>query len=233
MVKIRGHKNETLFNKLFGNPDADLSYTRNRPDCEVTSTYHLKELSSLSPTGNSVSLKAGNTWQIHLGEIPELTNTSVWHKTLERRAPSPGQKPITRGDHGIPWDSQKEQLKSVVFWNKYLKKGDLLCYYDKICNWTFFNMDQVIRFITEFGTWRLINTSGRIKGDFFNTSGKLLEGIITYEYRSEEHKKTFVLGAHGGVGESANGLRLFNLLLRKIPSCTFSQKNKSCIHRNP
>ena len=233
MVKVRGHKNESLFNNIFGNPDADLSYTKEKPDCEITLQYHLKELSALAPTGNNVSLKSGNTWQIHLGEIPELTNSSFWHKSLERIAPAPGRKPITRGEHGISWDKQKEQLSSRVFWRKYLKKGDLLCYYDKRFTWTFFNMDQVIGFIVEFGVWRLIKASGRIKGDFFNLSGKLLEGIITYEYRSEAHKETFVLGAHGGVGNSANGLRLFKLLLGKIPSSSFSTKTGSYTHTHP
>jgi len=233
MVKKRGHKSEALFNSIFGNPDADLSYTKEKPDCQVTSAYHLNELSSLAPTGSNVSLKSGNTWQIHLGEIPELTNLPFWHKTLERKAPAPGLKPITRGNHGIVWESQKKHLSSRDFWRKYLKKGDLLCYFDKRFSWTFFNMDQVIGFIVEFGVWRLIQTSGRIKGDFFDLSGKLLEGIITYEYRSEPHKKTFVLGAHGGVGSSANGLRLFNLLTEKIPSSSFSTKTQRYTHINP
>lgn len=233
MVKNSGHKHEVLFNNIFGNPDANLSYTKNKPDCLITSAYHKDELKSLSPTGHDVSLKAGNTWQIHLGEIQELTDFAVWNKTLERRAPAPGLRPITRGGHGVSWDSQKIALQSKGFWAKYFRKGDLLCYYDKACNWTFFNMDQVISFIIEFGTWRMIQASGRIKGDFFNTSGVLLQGIITYEYRSESHKRTFVLGAHGGVGEGANGLRLFKLLREKIPSSTFSTKTQTYIHSHP
>jgi len=233
LVKNRGHENESLFNSLFGDPDAKLSYTKNTPDCMIHSPFHKEELTALGPTGYSVSLKSGNTWQFNLGEIPELTMIDEWKRTLQRKAPASGKKAITKGLHGIEWNQQKAVLRSKGFWNKYLKKGDLLCYYDKKVLWTFFNMDQVISFITEFGVWRLIESSGRIKGDFFNQTGQLIHGIITYEYRSESHKETFVLGAHGGTKENANGYRLHRLLLKKIPSSSFNSQSKAYSHLHP
>ena len=69
-------------------------------------------------------------------------------------------------------------------------------------------MSRVIRFIASNFSWRLLET-GRLKGDF-TKSGKQ---IFTYEFRPEDHKKTFVLGAHGG----QKGREFRDLMIREIP----------------
>lgn len=112
----------------------------------------------------------------------------------------------TSSDHGIEFKEQIKALKNYSFWKKYLGKGDILCYRSSENEWIFFNMDDVIIFLTDNFDWRLLET-GRIKGDF---NGKQ---YITYEYRPEPHKRTFVLGAHGG----KKGREFIQLLLKKIP----------------
>ena len=104
------------------------------------------------------------------------------------------------------------------FWKKYLKKGNLLCYNDKAGNYTFFEMDKVIEAIINGVNWRILE-SGRIKGDF-EIKGKLCRGVITLEYRNEEHKKSLVLGSSGGNGNNANGYRLFLYLKETIKNTT-------------
>ncbi len=160
---------------------------------------------TFSVKSNKVSLKSRNTIQIHLGLLPELTDMNIWNKNLHK-IKMPNGRICTASIQGISFKKQEEILKSHSFWDKYLAKGDILCYRDKNNKWIFFNMEDVINFIINNFTWRLLKT-GRIKGD---CNGKQ---YITYEYRSESHKLCFVLGAHGG----KKGKEFIDLLIRNIP----------------
>jgi len=60
-------------------------------------------------------------------------------------------------------------------------------------------MIDVINFIVERCTWRLLST-GRLKGDFEDKSSKSKKrAILTYEYRTKH--KSYFLGASGGQGK--------------------------------
>jgi len=205
LKKISGHKKEEIFNLLFGDKKAKINYSGPSSDCIIVDEELFDKLKKeLKIEGKEVSLKSGDTIQIHLGLFPELTNMKIWKKNL-------GQKKVrgkvcTYSLHGIDFNTQKHILNSFAFWKKYLGKGDVLCYYDSHDKWYFFNMKHVINFIIKNFEWRLLET-GRIKGDCSEKQ------FITYEYRSEPHKLCFVLGAHGG----KKGKEFINLLKRKIP----------------
>ena len=205
-VKTIGHKREHTFNKKFGDKNADINYSGASSDCEIKDADFLNELKKSISTGSPfVSLKSSRTIQIHLGNIPELTNRSHWNKTLGKTA-----KGATTGQHGIPFVDQQKVLKSRSFWNKYLKKGDVLSYLQKDGSYIFFNMDHVIDFIITNCHWRLLST-GRLKGDFYNSEKNKSVQYLTYEYRSE--KKLFVIGAHG----SSKGFEFIQLLKLNLP----------------
>lgn len=209
-VKRGGHKKEVLFNQRFGDPDAGVNWSGSSADCMLSEARLASDFKEwlrskdLSPDGG-VSLKGGKTIQIHLGNLPELTDKEGY---------SVGETP--RGDtaveHGVPFDKQVEHLRDPRFWNKYLKKGDILCYDvpkkkkedDRPTEYRFFKMDDVISYICSPACqWRILDT-GRLKGDL---DGK---AIFTYEYRRV--KGMFVLGAHGGT----NGVRFMDILKDNI-----------------
>ena len=99
---------------------------------------------------------------------------------------------------------------------KYLKKNgsdkpaDILVYLDmNKKEWVFFNMDNVIEFIASNCVWRILE-SGRIKGDFMDTSKKGKRQYLTYEYRKTHN--SYFLGANGGKGRE-----FIVLLMNNIP----------------
>ena len=205
--KIKGHDNEKDFNYVFGDKNAVINYSGASNDCIILDNAFFEILKKkLKVKSNHVSLKSGNTIQIHLGLLPELTNMGVWNRNLCERVIN-GES-CTTSDHGIAFEEQIRVLKTYHFWAKYLngEKGDILCYRDKNDKWVFFNMEDVINFIIDKFTWRLLET-GRIKGDCQEKQ------YITYEYRSEIHKRCFVLGAHGG----KKGKEFVDLLMKNIP----------------
>lgn len=204
-VKKSGHKKEERFNSFFGTADYETNYSSPSADNIICSTNpanaEINRELSLETNGDiDVSLKSSRTIQIHLGNIPELTNKERLKVTGGK-----GKKP-TIVEHGISFNEQKEQLTKKEFWRKYLKKGDVLCY-DSGDTYVFFNMEDVIDFIVKKCHWRILET-GRLKGDFFS-AGKFKQ-ILTYEYRSK--KKSFVLGAHGG----SKGAEFISLLKENI-----------------
>ncbi len=203
--KIKGHQNEIDFNIRFGDRQAKINYSGASSDCVIKDKSFLKLLKKrIKIRGNNVSLKSGNTIQIHLGWLPELTDKNIWMRNLHREVIK--GKEVTTSGHGIDFNKQKSVLKRFSFWKKYLGKGEILCYRESEDEWIFFNMDDTINFIIDNFEWRLLDT-GRLKGDY---SGKQ---YLTYEYRSEHHKECFVLGAHG----SKKGKEFIDLLIRKIP----------------
>jgi hypothetical protein len=216
--KLLGHKREIIFNKLFGNPRSNINFSGSSADCTITMKGLQEAMKSLFNLNQySVSLKGGSTTQIHLGWIDELTDRDVWFSTLTRKLIS--GKLATCGDHGIAFTSQEKTLKQPCFWNKYLGKGDLLVYTDDKGIWWFFKMQDVINLICNNFTWRLLET-GRIKGDY--TDGINTKQIFTYEFRDESHKKTFVLGAHGG----RKGLDFRNIICARLDHVLVQSSSK-------
>lgn len=135
-----------------------------------------------------VSNKSGKNIQFTLGQIPELKDINVDTMNTDK------------------------ELVRIIF-NKYLKKinsvtpAGILVYKDTANKkWVFFNMDDVVNYIVEKCTWRMLD-SGRIKGDFADNSKKGVRQYITYEYR-QTHKSYF-LGMNGG-----RGIEFIKLLMK-------------------
>ena len=211
--KELGHAEERTFNAFFGNKESrDTNFSGANADNIIsnidhqnTLKEHLGEMSSFQ-----VSLKSGKTWQFHLGRIDELS-------PLDKILISKTSKNETKVTHFINFEEQKSILKNYNFWNKYLGKGNLLCYNDKEKKYTFFKMNDVIQFIINSATWRLLDT-GRIKGDFIFCDKK--RSVITFEYRKD--KNQFVLGAHGGNA----GFLLFEILEVNLQSSVINFKSQ-------
>jgi hypothetical protein len=204
--KKLGHAEESTFNLIFGNKKVrDINFSGASEDNEITNTkYKLiieKELGKLKYF--TVSLKSGVTWQFHLGRIDELSDLS---KIKIRKTKSNETKII----HNISFEAQVEVLRNVSFWNKYLKKGEILCYINQNKKYTFFKMNDVITFLRKEVEWRLLPT-GRIKGDILQNNKKY--SLLTFEYR--ETHKSFAFGAMG----SQSGLKLFEILVKSIKFC--------------
>lgn len=200
--KLLGHAEETTFNAFFGDKSQkERNYSGSSEDNFVSSVYYQKILQNNFGVLKSfkVSLKSGNNWQFHLGRIDELSNLDLV-KVNTKSTPS-------KVTHSVNFTNQLKTLKSKYFWNKYLGKGDLLCYTNKKKAYTFFRMSDVIKFIIKKTKWRILNT-GRLKG-ILELNGKDYS-VLTFEYRKD--KKQFVLGAFGG----NNGIRFFNILKNNI-----------------
>lgn len=197
-VKRRGHAREERFNRYFDPGCQEINYSGPTADCNIADQELLKILQQhdilkegVVPT---ISLKGGNTIQIHLGNLPELT---------DQYSVQPGKHTIVH--HGISFSDQKKQLLSPIFWRKYLKKGNILCYDYDDGNYIFFDMEDVISFIVKNTHWRYLPT-GRIKGDLHGKQ------YFTYEYRTK--KDSFVLGAHG----AKKGRDFINLIEQNVPN---------------
>ena len=177
-----GHKREKDFLKKYNPADfdkpieygatADTTICPTHPICDI-----LRE--KINHSNLFVSNKSGNNIQFTLGQIPELKDINV--DTL---------------------NSDKELVRDIF--NKYLKKiesatpAGILVYKDTANEkWVFFNMDDVVNYIVEKCTWRMLD-SGRIKGDFADNSNKGVRQYITYEYRRTH--KSYFLGLNGGKG---------------------------------
>ena len=104
-------------------------------------------------------------------------------------------------------------LNKKEFWCKYLAKSqsnlpvDYLVYQNQD-SYLFFLMDSVIEYIINEITWRYL-PSGRIKGDFKDSSKKGFRQYLTYEYRNTH--KSYFLGANG-----ERGILFIELLQTKI-----------------
>jgi hypothetical protein len=220
VVKERGHAYEVVFNSLFNKRQKHLNFSGASSDCFVSGDEILNKLKPLGVKGETVSLKASDTWQFHLGNLTELSDTKYYKNSIRQIIPEGKKKPQTWGQHNKTFDEQLKVLNDKDFWWKYLGKGDYLCYTNRKGLWRFFSMTSVIEFITTHTEWRLLDT-GRIKGDYRvnikndkgDSSIKLYKGVITFEFRDEEHKQTFVLGAHG----AKNGYKFMTILSSYIP----------------
>ncbi len=216
--KKLGHAEETMFNVIFGHKKLDdMNFSGASEDNFISDKAYQekieKELGKLKDY--TVSLKSGVTWQFHIGRIDELSD-------LKKIKLSKTTKGETKIIHNVNFNRQLAALRSQSFWNKYLKKGELLCYINQHKKYTFFKLDDVIRFLIKSIEWRLMPT-GRLKGDILFNNRKL-KGVITFEYKDTH--KSFALGAMGGKNESANGFRLFQILLENIKYCEIDTSSK-------
>ena len=179
--KQNGHKIEKEFTKQYNinelnspteyGPKSDTRIDNTHPICE-TLKY------KLNVNGLNVSNKSGKNIQFTLGQIPELKDIEIEKLT-------------------------KSNVYEIM--NIYLKKSnsdkpaDILVYKDTEKNrWVFFNMDDIVNYITNKCIWRKLAT-GRIKGDFIDNSKKGISQYITYEYRDTH--KSYLLGVNCGKGK--------------------------------
>jgi hypothetical protein len=194
--KRTGHSHESVFNRLFGLGDATEITYKAEADCLISNSTSggaalLTQLTDkFGPLPNhNVSVKSGKNLQFVLGNIPEIT--------------------------GAPRVEDKLAVMSQrSFWEKYLGKSKSgtpagLLVYRKAPNWKFFLMANVIDHIVSKGTWRMLPT-GRIKGDYADSSRKGKGAYLTCEYRPTH--KSYLLAANCGVGE-----KWINLLTTALP----------------
>ena len=131
----------------------------------------------------SILIKAGKNWQFRLGRIPEIEeHIDVYlngGKTIQFKTST----------------NIEDVVLTKEFLNKYAFHSNLFAARDKLL-WQVFTSSDIISLILDNCTIRVLN-SGRIKFDF-HSQGKTTKGIMTIEYRAEEHKKSWVFGAHGG-----------------------------------
>lgn len=198
-IKRGGHLREQIFSNQFtrgqmSDLNEQVNYSGSSADGEITHEDFKWIISKLNSKDGSVSVKGGSNFQFHLGVIPELINYETL--TMERK-PSL-RRPLKLETHfrsSLSHEEQLAALKSTKFWERYLKKGEILAI-DHENHWHFFLMDDVINLLVsdELLVWRILRT-GRIKGDCVFRDGSKRVGI-TFEHRFEKNQS--VLGAHGG-----------------------------------
>ena len=188
--KRSGHSLEHLHDSLFGEEQTTTS-TKAEADCRITKLEYLEEIRATFPDlkiDGHVSVKSGSNLQFTLGNIPEITD--VEDKLASMKTPALWQKYLAKSESGKPCD--------------------LLTYFNRADQtWTYFAMNDIINFITTKSTWRSLST-GRIKGDFRDSSKKGYSQYLTYEYRPTH--RSYFLGANGNKGKPL--IRLFTSNLR-------------------
>lgn len=180
-----GHKREDVFGERWCDPSA--TTYKAEADKTITDEDMLGLLrTTLGVSSGRCSIKSGKNLQFTLGNIREITEVEDKVGAISARA----------------------------IWEKYLGKSesqspaDVLVYRDGD-KWVFFNMHSVIDFIVGSCTWRMTE-SGRMKGDFKDSSKKGVRQYLTYEYR-QTHKSYF-LGANGNRGQA-----FIELLRQNLP----------------
>ena len=150
----------------------------------------------------TVLIKAGKNWQFRLGRILEIEEQVEDY--IE------GGKMIRFG--------ATSKIEDIVltkeFLTKYAFHTDLFIARDGLL-WQVFTSSDIISLLLENCTVRVL-PSGRVKFDL-HYQGKTNRGIMTIEYRAEEHKKSWVFGAHGGgSGEKLRKLLEESLLYTEL-----------------
>lgn len=157
------------------------------------------------------TLKSGTNWQFRLGRFKELEEI--------------GYDIINEGKTIIynSKDRVSELFFSGTMFRKYSFPETLFVCRDGL-SWVLFRSDEIIKYIASNIRVRIL-TTGRIKVDLLDqTSGKY-KAIFTLEYRAENHKKTFVFGAHGGgVGKRLQKILMNNCYHELLELFTTSAK---------
>jgi hypothetical protein len=159
------------------------------------------------------TMKTGKNWQFHLGKIGNYLD--AWNYSL-----TPCKKIVS---FGVPEERVIADIQSEKFIRSYILKSNYLVTADNH-NWLIFNSEEILQLLMnpEILEWRILK-SGRVKGDIHSTWGK--RSIFTIEYRAEEHKQSFVIGAHGGgAGERLHSFLKENTFSNAIPICYESWK---------
>ena len=152
------------------------------------------------------TMKTGKNWQFHLGRLGDYTEK--WKSSI-----SPCGRII---QYGVPQELIFEDLYSEQFIRSFILKENYLVSF-RSDEWIIFSSDDILQLLLdpEVLKWRILE-SGRIKGDIYYSWGK--RSIFTIEYRAEAHKKSFVVGAHGGnAGERFGTFLTESLLFNPIP----------------
>jgi hypothetical protein len=190
-VRLTGQQLKTEFLKKYTRKDSDL----------VDEVILVKPLEK--NLKRDLIIKAGSNWQFRLGRIPEV-EMFVSHYTDEGK---------------VVVFKSKEQIESVVlnefFLRKYAFKSNLFVA-RKYEIWQIFCSADIIDLLQMHCSIRILET-GRIKFDYFDGTKKV-QGLMTIEYRSEPHKKSFVFGAHGGgAGEKLRQIIESSLIFTEVP----------------
>ena len=131
----------------------------------------------------TVLIKAGKNWQFRLGRLPEIEEQV--------------QDYLDGGK--IVRFKAKSNIEDVVLTKDFLTKYAFHSEFFIARNglvWQIFTSSDIVELILDNSTVRVLS-SGRVKFDL-HYKGKTNRGIMTIEYRAEEHKKSWVFGAHGG-----------------------------------
>ena len=156
-----------------------------------------------SPAVGSVIVKSGMNWQFRLGKFEELIKY-----VDDIRAE--GKLVVYRDTYA---------LMSVVHSEEFLKKYAFTStFFVARCDdkWQIFLSEDIIKLIQSKFQVRIL-PSGRIKFDYQGNS-KAMQGVMTIEYRAEEHKKSFVFGAHGGgSGQKLRSIFAEELIFTEVP----------------
>lgn len=157
-------------------------------------------------TDGSYVLKSGKNWQFHLGSFSPYTDKWGTHFLNQGKIVKYHQA----------YEDIVSDLKSDRFLKSFMLKGNFFVVYDSP-NWLIFDSQDIIDLMqdSDHVKWRVLE-SGRIKGDFHTEI--LKRTVFTLEYRAEEHKKSFVFGAHGGgAGERFKNFLKEYLFFNSIP----------------
>lgn len=165
----------------------------------------LRGLSTPQSIGSYI-MKTGKNWQFHLGDLGRYQKS--WGIDI-----SPCGKIV---HYRSPHDEILQDLTSREFLTTFILKANYLVTMTPR-NWIIYNSKDILELLTDsnFLKWRILE-SGRLKGDIYAGWGK--RTILTIEYRAENHKRCFVVGAHGGDAGQKFGEFLYQqLLFNSIP----------------
>lgn len=162
-------------------------------------------------TKSSFSLKVGANWQFRLGRFDELDDI--------------GYDLINDGKivrYKLK-DRISELFYSGLMFRKYAFPETIFICRDEL-SWVLFNSNEIIEYVVSNIRVRVLDT-GRIKVDLMDQTTGKYKSVFTLEYRSENHKKSFVFGAHGG----GVGKRLYQILRNNCNYNLLDVFNKSSI----
>lgn len=147
-----------------------------------------------SSTRSSFTLKVGSNWQFRLGRFNELDNIGY-------SLSNDGKVVIYKSK-----DLISELFYSGTMFRKYAFPETIFICRDEL-SWVLFNSEEIIEYVVSNIRVRILDT-GRIKVDLMDQTTEKYKAVFTLEYRSENHKRSFVFGAHGG----GVGHRLYKIL---------------------
>ena len=131
----------------------------------------------------TVLIKAGKNWQFRLGRLPEIEEQVEDYLDC-------GKIVRFRSTSNI-----EDVVLTEEFLTKYAFHSELFIARNGLV-WQVFTSSDIVSLILDNCTIRVL-PSGRVKFDL-HYQGKTSRGIMTIEYRAEEHKKSWVFGSHGG-----------------------------------